>query len=138
MLFQASYPIEAQILNIKPENFPPLNRTLTEFVSSDSEFFGVVRESKIVALVQISIYENTLDIDSLIVHPHYFRQGLGKQLMEFVLSNFDSKVFTVETGLENKPATSLYEQLGFKEESQWDTEFGVRKIKFQLIKPDVL
>lgn len=136
VLFQASYRIEAEILKIKPEDFPPLNRTLIEFITSNSDFYGIVRENRIAALIQISIYENTIDVDSLIVHPDYFRQGLGKQLMEFVINTFDSKILTVETGLENKPATSLYEKLGFQEESQWDTEFGVRKIKYQMIKHD--
>jgi len=51
--------------------------------------------------------------------------------MNFVLNTFKSETFTIETGLENKPATNLYEQLGFQEQKQWDTEFGVRKIKFR-------
>ena len=130
-VFQASYRIEAQILNVEAIDFPPLKRTLQEFVNSNSEFYGVVRENKILAIVEISRQENVTDIDSLVVHPEYFRQGLGKQLMNFVLNTFKSETFTIETGLENKPATNLYEQLGFQEQKQWDTEFGFRKIKFR-------
>jgi len=130
-VFQASYRIEAQILNVVAIDFPPLKRTLQEFINSNSEFYGVVRENKILAIVEISRQENVTDIDSLVVHPEYFRQGLGKQLMNFVLNTFKSETFTIETGLENKPATNLYEQLGFQEQKQWDTEFGVRKIKFR-------
>lgn len=130
-LFQVSYRIEADILQVEEDKFPPLNRKLPAFINSDSEFHGVIIDKKIVALVQLSFYESTIDIDSLIVHPDYFRRGLGRQLMHFVLNNFDTKVFTVETGLKNTPATTLYTQLGFQEIAQWDTDFGVRKIKFQ-------
>ena len=51
--------------------------------------------------------------------------------MKFVLDTFDSKLFVVETGLNNGPATKLYEKFGFIEVKQWDTNHGVRKIKFE-------
>ena len=53
--------------------------------------------------------------------------------MEFTLNRFDSRVFVVETGVKNIPATELYKKLGFTEVKQWDTDFGVRKVKFQKI-----
>ena len=137
-LFQASYKIEAQILNIAQSEFPPLKRPLSAFLESDSEFYGFITDNKVAAIVQITRYESEIDVDSLVVHPEYFRQGLGKKLMLFILDNLNTNAFTVETGLDNKPATSLYEQLGFKEEKQWDTEFGVRKIKFRRSKVERL
>ncbi len=132
-IFQASYRVEAEILNVEVANFPPLRRKLSEFINSDTEFYGVIVESKIVAVVEISFYHNVTDIDSLVVHPEHFRKGYGKQLMKFALETFQSEIFTVETGLENIPATTLYKQLGFQEQEQWDTEFGVRKIKFRRV-----
>ncbi len=51
--------------------------------------------------------------------------------MEFVLNSFDSKLFIVETGAENEPAIELYRKLDFIEVKQWDTDHGVRKIKFK-------
>ena len=66
------------------------------------------------------------------VSPHYFRQGIGRQLMKYVLQDFSSKVFTVETGLKNIPASKLYTSFHFKEVKQWDTDHGVRKIRFKL------
>ena len=70
-------------------------------------------------------------IQSLVVSPKFFRQGVAQKLMEFVLESCDSKLFTVETGLENRPATELYRKFGFVEVKQWDTGHGVRKIKFE-------
>ncbi|GCC52800.1 N-acetyltransferase [Chryseotalea sanaruensis] len=127
-LFQASYRIEAALLNVS--DFPPLNRELVDFLNSDTEFYGLFRDDKMVAIVEVKSLEGKTDIESLVVHPEYFRQGLGKRLMQFILKTFDSEIFTVETGLKNKPATELYKQLGFYEQQQWDTEFGIRKVKF--------
>jgi hypothetical protein len=53
--------------------------------------------------------------------------------MEFILKTFESNRFTVETGLMNMPATKLYKKFNFKEVAQWDTDHGVRKIKFERI-----
>ena len=63
---------------------------------------------------------------------NFFRQGIGRQLIQHILQHFSSKVFTVETGLENIPASTLYKNFGFKEIRQWDTDHGVRKVRFKL------
>lgn len=128
-LFQASYQIEAELLNAV--DFPPLKREVMDFVNSDTEFYGVCKGDEMAAIVEVNPSKDNTDIESLVVHPNYFRQGLGMQLMQFVLNAFNSKTFTVETGLENEPAIRLYKKLGFEEEKQWDTEFGIRKIKFK-------
>ena len=65
------------------------------------------------------------------MHPNYFRQGIAGVLMKFVLKTFKSNLLVVETGLENGPATNLYEKLGFIEVHQWDRNHGIRKIRFE-------
>ena len=67
----------------------------------------------------------------MVVAPKFFRQGIASQLLEFVFDTFDSNVFMVETGVANDPATTLYKKFGFKEVKQWDTDHGVRKVKFE-------
>ena len=49
----------------------------------------------------------------------------------FVLDTYASAVFTVETGIDNHPAINLYVSLGFVEQDQWDTNHGVRKVRFK-------
>ena len=73
----------------------------------------------------------TPDINSLVVSPTFFRQGIARKLMEFVFHTFDSNLFVVETGLENGPANELYKKFDFKEVKQWNTDHGIRKIKFE-------
>jgi len=128
-VFQASYKIEAKLLNAT--DFPPLKRPLENYVKSNTVFFGYLKNEDIAGVIEIDHNNDSTLIRSLVVDPTFFRQGIAKKLMKFVLDTFDSKLFVVETGLDNGPATKLYEQFGFIEVKQWDTNHGVRKIKFE-------
>ena len=128
-VFQVSYKIEAKLLNAT--DFPPLKRSLENYVNSSTEFFGYFKDQELAGVIEIEHNNNFTDINSLVVDPKFFRQGIARKLMEFVFNTFDSDLFVVETGLENGPATKLYKNFGFKEVKQWDTDCGVRKIKFE-------
>ncbi|GER59305.1 hypothetical protein ULMA_14130 [Patiriisocius marinus] len=128
-VFQLSYKIEAELLNAV--DFPPLKRTIENFVISETAFFGYLKEKELAAVIEITTNNEFTHINSLVVDPRFFRQGIAKKMMEFVFETFDSKLFIVETGLENGPATQLYKKFGFKEVKQWDTDHGIRKIKFE-------
>ena len=130
VVFQESYAVEAALLNAT--NFPPLQRPLESYIKSTTTFFGYHIKDEIVGIVEVSPKEKTTHINSLVVSPHFFRQGIGRELMNYILQNFSSKVVTVETGLENIPASKLYTSFHFKEVKQWDTDHGVRKIRFKL------
>ena len=130
VVFQESYAVEAALLNAT--NFPPLQRPLESYIKSTTTFFGYHIKDEIVAIIEVSSKEQTTHINSLVVSPHFFRQGIGRELMDYILQNFSSKVFTVETGLKNIPASKLYTSFHFKEVKQWDTDHGVRKIRFKL------
>jgi ribosomal protein S18 acetylase RimI-like enzyme len=128
-VFQASYSIEAKLL--RAIDFPPLKRSLSEFLSSSTDFYGFWIDKQIVAVIETKNHQYSTHIQSLVVDPKYFRQGLARKLITFVFDSFDSKIFTVETGVDNKPAIELYRKFEFKEVGQWDTDHGIRKIRFQ-------
>lgn len=130
VVFQESYAVEAALLNAT--NFPPLQRPLESYIKSTTTFFGYHIKDEIVGIVEVSPKEKTTHINSLVVSPHFFRQGIGRELMNYILQKFSSKVVTVETGLENIPASKLYTSFHFREVKQWDTDHGVRKIRFKL------
>ncbi|WP_072994536.1 GNAT family N-acetyltransferase [Pseudozobellia thermophila] len=132
-VFQASYKIEAELL--KATDFPPLKRPLEAYLKCDSRFFGYTKQGQLAGVIEIGHNAEFTHVRSLVVHPHFFRQGIAKALMEFTLNSFDSSLFAVETGLKNGPASHLYKKLGFTEVEQWDTDHGVRKVKFELRKP---
>jgi len=128
-IFQASYAIEAKML--KAIDFPPLKRTISQFIDSNSEFYAYYMKQNIAGLIEISSNQSITHIQSLVVYPKYFRQGIGKKLVMFVLDTYTSTDFTVETGIDNHPAIKLYISLGFEEQHQWDTDHGVRKVRFK-------
>lgn len=128
-LFQLAYKVEAELL--KAINFPPLKRTLDEFINSDNSFHCYYIEDEMTGAIEIDQEDTTTHIQSLVVHPRYFRQAIGSKLVKYVLDNYQSKVFTVETGLANQPAIKLYKGFDFHETKQWDTDHGVRKIRFE-------
>tara|TARA_B100000809_G_scaffold73939_1_gene71704 strand:+ start:4732 stop:5214 length:483 start_codon:yes stop_codon:yes gene_type:complete len=128
-VFQVSYKVEAKLLNAT--NFPPLKRPIEDYVKSNTVFFGYLKNEELAGVIEIDHTNNNTLIRSLVVNPLFFRQGIAKKLMEFVLATFDSSLFIVETGLENGPASKLYKKFGFVEVKQWDTDHGVRKIKFE-------
>ena len=130
LLFQASYKIEAELL--KATNFPPLKRTVNDLIGSNNTFFAYYIEKEMLGAIEIDD-GISMHIQSLVVHPKSFRKGIGKKLVSFVLDYYTSKSFTVETGAVNYPAIKLYKQFNFQEIKQWDTDHGVRKIRFKRV-----
>jgi ribosomal protein S18 acetylase RimI-like enzyme len=129
-VFQVSYKVEAKLL--AAVNFPPLQRPLVKYRESSTEFYGYTKDGELAGIVEIDANNNNyILIRSLVIHPTFFRQGIAGKLIEFVFDTFDSNLFVVETGLANGPATALYKKFGFIEVHQWDTDHGIRKVKFE-------
>jgi ribosomal protein S18 acetylase RimI-like enzyme len=128
-IFQVSYAVEAKLLNAV--DFPPLKRKVEAFLECDTVFFGFLKNNELAGAIEIDESNTSIHIQSLVVAPKSFRQGIGRELTEFILNSFDSKLFTVETGVKNEPAIKLYKKLGFIEVKQWNTDHGVRKVRFE-------
>lgn len=128
-VFQRSYAVEAVLL--KATVFPPLERPLESFLESNTVFFGCIEGEELAGVVEVDHKLGYTKINSLVVCPNYFRRGVGRRLVQFVFDEFDAELFLVETGADNAPATALYKKLGFRELEQYDTEIGIRKVKFE-------
>lgn len=129
-VFQASYVIEAKLLNVT--EFPPLKRKLEEFMESRNVFYGYYKGDDLAGVVEVKPEENNTHIQSLVVHPDFFRQGIGSVLVQNVLENYGTKTFTVETGLANEPAKDLYYGFHFRRVREYTADHGIRKIAFLL------
>jgi len=130
-IFQVSYAVEAELL--QAIDFPPLKRSLDNFLNSNSNFYGIEVGKELAGVIEVKTEGEATHIQSLVVHPKFFRQGIAQNLIIFVFNNYDSNVFTVETGVDNAPAITLYKKFQFKEVKQWDTDHGVRKVRFEAI-----
>ena len=128
-IFQVSYAVEAEML--KAVDFPPLKRTVAQFLNSNSEFYAYYLIENIAGVIEIENHKNLTHIQSLVVYPKYFRNGIGSKLVQFILDTYKAKIFIVETGIDNHPAIKLYKSFGFQEQEQWDTNHGIRKVRFQ-------
>ena len=128
-IFQLSYAVEAELL--QAIDFPPLHRPLLDFIGSNNEFYAYISDNSPVAIIEINPTHEVVHIQSLVVLPAHFHQGIASRLLQFVLKKFGNRHFTVETGEKNRPAKRLYKKLGFMEIEQWDTDHGVRKVRFK-------
>ena len=128
-VFQASYAVEAKLLNVR--DFPPLRRTAEDIRNSGSEFYGFYEGKELAGVVEIGSNTDLTEIQGLVVHPRFFRQGIAKKLVLFVLQSFQSKKYIVETAVENTPACDLYLKLDFKKSKRWNTPDGYHIIRFE-------
>ena len=128
-VFQVSYKIEAQLLNAT--DFPPLKRPLRSYIDSKNDFYGYLKNNKLAAVIEIHHTEKRTLIRSLVVAPLFFRQGIAGEFLQFIFETYHTKLFLVETGAANRPATTLYKKYGFIETMQWDTDHGIRKVKYE-------
>lgn len=129
-VFQVSYAVEAELLGVT--DFPPLKRTVSNYMESNTSFFGFHKGERLAAVLEIEPLPKSFHINSLVVDPYFFRQGIASKLMEHILDLFEGNTITVETGLANDPAKKLYKSFDFKEDGEYDTDHGIRKIKFIL------
>ena len=129
-IWQESYSIEAKLL--KADEFPPLNRTVQDFIDSSNCFYGFVEDDVYNAVTELRDNYGVLHIQSLVVKPSQFRKGLASKMIAFILNENMECNLTVETGCDNLPAINLYLKFGFVETKQYETEHGVRKTCFLL------
>ncbi len=129
-VFRVSYAVEAKLLNAT--DFPPLKRPLEGFTECANDFYGYFQNDVLAGVVEVDDSGPGTHIQSLVVDPDYFRMGIGSALVTMVLETYDSEKYTVETGLANGPATELYLKHGFRKTGEYDTDHGVRKIRFEL------
>lgn len=127
-VFHQSYTVEAEVLGV--ENFPPLKRLLQSYMDSKTSFYGFYEETELAGVIEVEFKEDLTEINSLVVHPKFFRRSIASQLLEYIINVPDTDIFIVETGVDNTPAIEMYKKMGFNEVDKWHTDFGIRKVLF--------
>ena len=114
-----AYALEARLLGAV--YFPPLERTVDDMRNSTEMFLAAGFEDQIVGAASTWPDDDgmVINIASLVVAPSHQRQGIGRKLMAAVLVRHGGEGLTVQTGVKNVPAISLYKSLGFAELRRW-------------------
>ncbi|MDC0459441.1 GNAT family N-acetyltransferase [Crocinitomicaceae bacterium] len=129
-VFQDSYKIEAELLGAV--HFPPLSRRIEAFYNCPNDFVGYYEDHKLVAVIEMKKEVSSMHIQSLVVDPDYFRRGIARKLIQFVLEYYTITQFTVETGRDNGPARKLYEGFGFVLEKTYNAAENITKVRYQI------
>lgn len=131
-LFFTAFKIEASMFGIP--SIPPMERELQAFIGCPTDFIGYYKRNTLAGVIEIRTNKNSVHIQSLAVHPNFFKMGIASGLLDYAFENYASKLYTVETGVINDPAIRLYEKFGFREVARYDTDHNTVKIKFELSK----
>lgn len=111
---RAAYLVEAELIGSSA--IPALQEDLEALQSSDEIFYGYWLDGELAGAISYKREGEVLDIYRLVVHPGYFRRGIGKALVSFVEGVEEGiERIIVSTGSRNAPAKRLYEGLGFSE-----------------------
>ncbi|KMM39515.1 GNAT family N-acetyltransferase [Guptibacillus hwajinpoensis] len=117
-----AYRKEAEIINF--DGIPQLSETVASIQMSDETFIGCYRDGEVAGVLSFEHIKGTIRICRLVVHPDYFRMGVAKEIMEYLLVTND-KDFVVSTGADNVPAVKFYEKFGFQEAERSEPVKGV-------------
>ncbi|TMO65394.1 GNAT family N-acetyltransferase [Pseudoalteromonas aurantia] len=129
-IFQASYKIEAALIGIAC--FPPLARTIDDICAAQTQFYGYFEAQELAAVVEISIQDTVLIIDSLTVSPSFFRRGIARKLLCFIMEEYPFSRALVETAAVNAPAIALYQKQGFVAVKKWTPDHGIEKVAMSI------
>ncbi len=119
-----AYAIEAQLIGFA--QLPPLMETIASLQQCEQDFYGVVADEELQAVISIEEYDQTVTVCRLMVEPEHHRKGLGRQLLRYVEQLYPvAKLFLVSTGSLNEPALRLYQSMGYKPRRQWEAAPGL-------------
>lgn len=89
-------------------DFEEYKKILQNFDFKDLGVFCLVENEKVVGFIGI----HSEKIEMLFLNPDYIGKGLGKQLTDFALSNFE--INYVDVNEQNPKATVFYKKIGFE------------------------
>ncbi|THF72979.1 GNAT family N-acetyltransferase [Cohnella fermenti] len=113
-LQHAAYRVEAALIGVA--DLPPLRDTIETIGVSRGIVWGARDEDgELAGAIEIEEGARELTIAKLMVHPAFFRRGIGSALLNHALAAYPvGKAWLVTAEVRNKPAIALYEKAGFR------------------------
>ena len=126
-VFQQAYEQEAVLIGT--ENFPPLRRSKADIQKSGLKIMGIIQDDSLVAVAELDEEEQVLILESFVVAPSHFREGIGTTLLQYIMAEYSSKTIMIETTALNVPAINLYTKFGFIESPHYFTNDGFEMVR---------
>jgi ribosomal protein S18 acetylase RimI-like enzyme len=127
-----AYRAEAALIGVL--DLPPLQDTIQSLQSCGESFFGYrVPEGELAGAVSFEQEEELqYTLCRLMVHPKYFRKGIGGQLVNHLLSALPpAATCNVTAEIRNVPAIKLYERAGFVRTETFQPVFDITMVRMQ-------
>ncbi|QJC52151.1 GNAT family N-acetyltransferase [Paenibacillus albicereus] len=135
LLQTAAYREEAKQIGF--DAIPGMNESHEELLACPAEFYGCRIGDRLAGAVAVEPEaDGSATIARLVVHPDFFRRGIGRFLLKEALALHSGKTILVSTGEANAPAVSLYLSSGFKPDGRFEPAPGLWIARFRLA-PDV-
>ncbi|REE78957.1 acetyltransferase (GNAT) family protein [Paenibacillus taihuensis] len=128
-----SYSVEARLIGF--HDIPGLRDTALSLQACGEQFFGCWQGEALAGAISFKEENGCIDIHRLVVHPDFFRRGIGERLVKHVLDTCKQRAdrFIVATGAANLPAKRLYTKLGFVEQREVEVAPGFFIAEFEKI-----
>ncbi|MFD1850901.1 GNAT family N-acetyltransferase [Oceanobacillus bengalensis] len=119
-----AYRVEAEMIGF--HDIPQLNDTVKSIMGSGETFLGYMDGPNLLGVLSFVDRNNDIEICRLVVHPTFFRKGIARKLLAYILSKSETeKRITVSTGDRNEPAMNLYQCSGFSKFAETEINDGV-------------
>lgn len=127
-----AYRIEAELIGF--DDIPPLRDTAETLMVCNEIFAGFKLEGTLAGFISYeAVGAEVLNLCRMVVHPDYFRKGIARSLLAYVLEGAGMhKKVTVSTGANNEPAKALYRSFGFIDAGEIEIAPEVKLILFEL------
>ncbi len=130
-LQHAAYRVEAALIGVA--DLPPLHDTVESLRQSRETFCGIRGPAG--DLMGVIAYEQEQEgrfvICRVMVHPDYFRQGVGFRLLSHLLDTYPSTHWSVTAEARNLPALALYEKAGFTRQGAFQPAPGITLVRLE-------
>lgn len=130
-LQHAAYRIEASLIGVA--DLPPLRETIGDLQACGETFWGLrTPEGQLAGALATEREGEKTIICRMMVHPAFFRQGIGHRLLSRVMAEHSPNgLWEVTAEIRNRPAIALYEKNGFRPVETFSPVPGITMVRMR-------
>lgn len=119
-----------EVVRLGVKTVPPLMETVDDLRRTPDTYIGYEKDGEWIGAVSYYMQGRLLKLRRLMVHPAYFRQGVGTALLNYLLSHTPHDQAEVHAGERNDPAVGLYRKMGFYPVEKVKVSDGFELLRF--------